>query len=213
MIKNIKLEQNNTNQPHFDDVYWNNRYSSNATNWDLGMVSPPIKNYIDQLQDKEISILIPGCGNAYEAEYLLDSGFKNVTIVDISPLLIRQLESKFKTYTDVNLNIVCDDFFNIEGKFDLILEQTFFCAIRPHFRKKYKDKIYELLTHEGKLVGLLFDREFVGNPPFGGSRAEYRYLFENDFFIKCMQPCYNSIEPRQGAELFIILIKDTTILS
>jgi hypothetical protein len=31
----------------------------------------PIKNYIDTLKDKDIAILIPGCGNTYEAAYLL----------------------------------------------------------------------------------------------------------------------------------------------
>jgi hypothetical protein len=29
----------------------------------------PIKNYIDTLKDKDIAILIPGCGNTYEAAY------------------------------------------------------------------------------------------------------------------------------------------------
>ena len=43
--------------------------------WDLGEVSPPIKSYIDTLEDKNIRILIPGCGNTYEAEYLLEQGF------------------------------------------------------------------------------------------------------------------------------------------
>jgi hypothetical protein len=34
-------------------------------------VSLPIKAYIDTLKDKDIAILIPGCGNTYEAAYLL----------------------------------------------------------------------------------------------------------------------------------------------
>jgi hypothetical protein len=47
---------------------------SNETGWDLGQVSPPLKAYIDQLTDKNLRILIPGCGNSYEAEYLLEKG-------------------------------------------------------------------------------------------------------------------------------------------
>ena len=28
--------------------YWNERYLNNASQWDLGAVSPPLKKYIDQ---------------------------------------------------------------------------------------------------------------------------------------------------------------------
>jgi thiopurine S-methyltransferase len=61
---------------------WNNRYLNDDIGWDLGEVSPPLKAYFDQLENKEIKILIPGGGNSYEAEYLLQKGFKNVFVVD-----------------------------------------------------------------------------------------------------------------------------------
>jgi hypothetical protein len=51
--------------------YWNNRYEADEIGWDLKIISPPLKAYIDQLTDKNIRILIPGCGSGYEAEYLL----------------------------------------------------------------------------------------------------------------------------------------------
>ncbi|MEO6233475.1 MAG: hypothetical protein ABJB11_05910 [Ferruginibacter sp.] len=35
-------------------TYWNNQYNANATGWDLGEVSQPLKAYIDQLSNKEI---------------------------------------------------------------------------------------------------------------------------------------------------------------
>jgi methyl halide transferase len=46
---------------HVTPSYWNNRYLEENTTWDLGQVSPPLKNYIDQLENKAVSILIPGC--------------------------------------------------------------------------------------------------------------------------------------------------------
>ena len=49
------------------ETFWNNQYNANTTNWDLGEVSPPLKEYIDQLTNKNLRILIPGCGNTYEA--------------------------------------------------------------------------------------------------------------------------------------------------
>jgi hypothetical protein len=40
--------------------YWNDRYKNDTAAWDLKEISRPIKEYIDQLEDKAISILIPG---------------------------------------------------------------------------------------------------------------------------------------------------------
>ena len=50
-----------------DSNSWNQRYISKNTGWDIGFVSTPIKDYIDQINNKNIRILIPGCGNAHEA--------------------------------------------------------------------------------------------------------------------------------------------------
>jgi len=66
--------------------YWNDRYKNNQTGWDLGAVSPPIKEFADSIENKELNILIPGAGNAYEAEYLFKSGFKNVFLCDIAEI-------------------------------------------------------------------------------------------------------------------------------
>ena len=61
--------------------YWSKRYQNNETAWDIGAPSTPLKEYIDQLENKNIKILIPGCGNAYEAQYLFENGFKNVFVI------------------------------------------------------------------------------------------------------------------------------------
>jgi hypothetical protein len=52
---------------------------------DLGKVSPPIKEYIDTLDNKIAALLDLGCGNTYEAEYSLQEGFTNITVIDIAP--------------------------------------------------------------------------------------------------------------------------------
>ena len=55
------------------------------TGWDIGGPSTPLVKYFDQLADKQRKILIPGAGNAYEAEYLWAQGFSNVHVLDIAP--------------------------------------------------------------------------------------------------------------------------------
>ena len=182
--------------------YWSKRYAENDAIWDMGKVSPPLKEYIDQLTDKNIAVLIPGCGNAYEAEYLIMQGFTNVTLIDISELLVNELKKKFPSG---NPRIIFGDFFELNEQFDLIIEQTFFCALDPVLRNKYADKMHDLLSENGKLAGLLFDQDFDGGPPFGGSKEEYEDLFSPKFKIVMMEPCYNSIPRRAETELFFIM--------
>lgn len=193
-------------QRYLDKSYWDERYNNGESSWDIGYVSPPLKAYIDQLADKNITVLIPGCGNAYEAEYLLQQGFTNITLIDISSVAAEAIKEKFSKYDD-KLKVIHGDFFDLQQKFDLILEQTFFCALDPSLRKKYTEKMYDLLRQNGKLVGLLFNRSFDDSPPFGGDKEAYMNLFAPLFDILVMEPAYNSIERRAGTELFMVARK------
>ncbi|MBS7334531.1 MAG: methyltransferase domain-containing protein [Weeksellaceae bacterium] len=182
--------------------FWNDKYETNQIGWDLKGPSTPLEKYIDQLDDKNIKILIPGCGNAYEAEYLLKKGFTNITLIDISDVLVKDLQEKFKNNPEIK--IYNQDFFTYKDSFDLVLEQTFFCALNPSLRPDYVLKMKEIVKPTGKLVGVLFNKIF-GNPfpPFGGTKEEYITLFSDQFEIKVLDDCYNSIKPRLGSELFI----------
>lgn len=191
---------------YFDKDYWEEKFANNETGWDIGCVSNPLKEYFDQLSNKNLKILIPGSGNGYEAEYLFELGFKNVFIVEWSDTAIKNLIQRFPKFTAEN--IFQEDFFLHQVKYDLIIEQTFFCSLHPSQREKYASRISELLCPKGKLAGLLFGREFNSpGPPFGGSKNEYVKLFEPYFNFKYFDECYNSILPRAGSELFINLIK------
>jgi methyl halide transferase len=189
-------------------TYWNNLYQTGETGWDMGMVSPPLKAYIDQLEDKQVSILIPGCGNSYEAAYLLEKGFENITLIDIAPVLVEQLQKQFAG--NKGITVLCGDFFEHGGKYDLVLEQTFFCALQPVLRRPYAVKMAQLICPGGKLVGVLFNRKFdTAGPPFGGQQLEYTSLFSPYFNMVVLEDCYNSHPKRAGNELFMILTGKT----
>lgn len=185
-----------------DADYWDERYRQHETGWDLGQASPALCAFIDGLTDHNSRILIPGCGNAYEAEYLLYKGFKNITVLDISPSLTDSLKSKWENVSGIK--VLCEDFFEHEGEYDLMLEQTFFCAINPLRRAHYCEKSASLLSDTGKLAGLLFNRTFPHDgPPFGGSSEEYQNLFSRYFKDVKIELCENSIAPRMSSEVFI----------
>ncbi len=189
-----------------DAEYWDSRWSKAQTQWDIGSAAPAIMQYAATIENKNIAILIPGCGNAHEAEALIALGFSNVTLIDISATLVTQIKEKYKDLRA--LNIVLGDFFEHQGTYDLILEQTFFCAISPDLRSAYAKKAYQLLQPKGSIVGVLFNRTFEHEgPPFGGNVEEYKNYFGTLFEIKKMETCYNSIAPRAGTEVFINLLK------
>lgn len=191
----------NQNEPtSIASEFWDQRYLNNETGWDMQQVSPPLKSYIDSLDNKNLKILIPGCGNAYEAEYLLSKGFKNVTLIDFSSVVTKKLKEK---YQDQPINIVNENFFTHKGKYDLILEQTFFCALQPSLREEYVKKCYELLNDGGKIAGVLFNKKFAPvEPPFIASDEEYHKYFEPTFTFLKFESCTNSIESRKGYEMF-----------
>lgn len=191
-----------------DQRFWNDRWQNRQTGWDIGAPAPALAAYISQLADTNLRVLIPGCGNAHEAEHCLRNGIAHVTLLDIAPDLVATLRERYRASIEAGrLSVICADFFEHTGQYDLILEQTFFCAISPDLRPQYVRHMHRLLRPGGKLVGLLFNRDFDGGPPFGGNIPEYRTLFEPFFQLRTLAPATNSIAPRAGTECFLIAEK------
>ncbi len=187
--------------PNLDHNFWNSRWTEGQTGWDIGDVSPAIRDYIDALTDKNIRILIPGCGNGYEGSYLHSLGFQNVYLMDLSELPLKAFAQSNPSFPKEHL--IAGDFFKMQEHFDLVIEQTFFCALDPSLREAYCAQMKKILSPSGRIAGLLFDRDFEkAGPPFGGNELEYRTLFSRYFSKVQIEPCLKSIEPRQGTEVF-----------
>ena len=196
----------NTDMPEFGKTeaqYWETRHAVSDTPWCLKMPSPPLTGYFGQVENKHSSILIPGAGHHYEAMWLLEQGFTDITVCDISATAIQRIRNQ--TGFSPHIRYIHGDFFRMTGSFDYIAEQTFFCALHPSLREAYARKISELLHEEGRWIAVLFDRHFEQpGPPFGGNKEEYKTLFSKYIEIKDISMCYNSAAPRQDSELFII---------
>lgn len=191
------------------EQYWTNRYDEAQTGWDIGYPSTPLKEYIDQLENKELKILIPGAGNAYEAEYLFNQGFLNTHVLDISSRPLAALKKRCASFPSDQL--IQADFFYHEGQYDLIIEQTFFCSFEPteKNRSAYAKQMSQLLKPGGKLVGLWFNHPLFeeAKRPFGGTKDEYLAYLTPYFSATVFDDCYNSIEPRKNKELFGVFLK------
>lgn len=190
--------------------YWTERYQEERTEWDIGYPSTPLKEYVDQLEDKGVSILIPGAGNAYEAEYLWQQGFQNVFVMDISEFPLKKFQDRNPNFPKKQM--LNEDFFEHKTQYDLIFEQTFFCSFIPtdDNRNAYAKHMVKLLKPNGKLVGVWFDIPLTGDlkkRPFGGDKELYLSYLDPFFETITYERCYNSIPPRMGNELFGIFNK------
>ena len=186
--------------------YWNSRYVNNQTGWDVGHLTTPLKEYFDQIHDKNLKILIPGSGHSYEAEYLFVNNFKNIFVLDYATTALKNFKKRLPKFPQNQ--ILEMNFFDSCGKFDLIVEQTFFCALDINKRRDYINKVSELLTDKGKLVGLFFDDNFNNeSPPYGANKNQYIELLSSKFNIIIFEKCFNSIHSRMNNEFFCIAEK------
>lgn len=186
-----------------DENYWSQRYEAKQTGWDIGYASPALMQYLDQIENKDISILIPGAGNGYEAVAAYEMGFSAVHILDFSPIPLAQFEANAPNFPKAHIHQ--ENFFTHQGEYDLILEQTFFCSLPIAMREDYAKKMKSLLKPGGKLAGLLFNREFpMDGPPFGGNVESYTQLFSKYFESVVLEPTNASIPQRRGTEVFLV---------
>ncbi len=170
-------------------AYWDQRYHEKKLGWDIGSISTPLKEYIDQLPRKDLNILVPGAGYGYEAGYLYEQGFKAVYALDISEKPLAGFQERHPHFPKDKLLV--SDFFELQRSgFDLILEQTFFCALLPGDRERYVIKMHQLLAEGGILAGLFFDFPLTEKgPPFGGDMEMYSALFTPLFSYQKIRTC------------------------
>ncbi len=198
----LNMQHTPTPSDFLSPAYWEQRYREGYTPWNIGHVSPPLRRFMEDIEDKATRILIPGAGHAHEAAYLHQQGFTQVWVCDWAPSAFQGLLEEAPDFPRAHLLVA--DFFALDMEVDIILEQTFFCAIDPQLRSAYARKAAQLLRPGGILAGLLFAEPFEQpGPPFGGTAAEYRPYFEPYFDILHMDLAPDSIKPRLGRELFV----------
>ncbi|MGZ3713294.1 MAG: methyltransferase domain-containing protein [Bdellovibrionota bacterium] len=191
---------------------WNQRYADGNTPWDLAGPTPEFQRLTEEkiFPQKGVA-LVPGGGQGHDAVLLAKSGLE-VDLVDFAPLAItRALELAHKE--SVRIYTYRQDFFALpslpfhRGRYDLMLEYTFFCAIDPGLRARYVETAAALIKPGGLLVGLFFPLSSKEEgPPFVVKREEVEELFRPYFDLKIETP-QRSIKPRDGREFLGIFTR------
>ena len=182
--------------------FWGAKYRVADWGWDLGQVSPPFVKVWESGLLKPGRMLIPGCGRGWEALYFAEKGFK-VTALDFAPEALIEVERRANE-AGLEIDECRQDFLNLSpeliGCFDVILEQTCFCAIHPTQRPRYVAAAKSCLKPGGELIGLFYSTRERGGPPFDTDPEDVRRLFEPFFELEHFALTPNSHPRRLGQE-------------
>ena len=171
-------------QPQF----WNERYATGRTPWDLGGVPPALTRYLALHPGAGARVLIPGCGSGHEIAAFAAAGY-TVTAIDFSPPVVQRARTRLGP--PLASRVIEGDFFTQvfpDAPFDLVYERTFLCALPPEWWPKIVARTAHLLKPDGLLVGLYFFGEKDDGPPFGLDSDEPARVFGAHFKLTADQP-------------------------
>ena len=171
--------------------FWNTRYESGQTPWDLGGVPGRLQQYL-QTHPRGGSALIPGCGSGHEIAAFAGAGYE-VTAIDFAPAAVTRTRARLGP--PLADRVLLGDFFTHDipaAPFDVIYERTFFCAIPPAQRTAYVQRMAQLLKPDGALVGLFYFGPERGGPPYALAPGDEPRLFQQDFALVRDEPVADS---------------------
>lgn len=171
--------------------FWCKRFGAGITPWDAGGVPQDVAALI--AAETPGTLLIPGCGSAWEAAAFASAGW-HTTALDFSPQAVaRAREVLAGGPQDLTVDLVCDDFFAfLPGRpLDLIYERAFLCALPRKLWADWGRRVAELLPAGGRLAGYFFVCEQLKGPPFGILPEQLEEL---------LAPAFERIEDRPVAD-------------
>lgn len=188
----------------YGEAFWSGLYRTGDTRFDKGRPAPAIVRMARQGDLPPGRVLVPGAGRGHEALALAALGWA-VTAVDLAPEACRDIETQARA-GGLSIDVRCEDALVTTlaaeaGRYQAVVEHTFFCAIDPARRPEYVEACADLLGPGGVLLGLFFVLGRPGGPPFDVTEQEIRGLFGARFAVERLRPCPDSFPERAGKEL------------
>jgi len=188
---------------------WQKHYDEDDLTWDIGEVAPPFVRLWEQGGIPRGRMIVPGCGQGHEVRFFADQGL-DVTGVDYARGAVERLQAELDRQ-NIPGRVVRQDFFELDSthdsRYDILLEQTFFCAIHPDQRSNYMETACRILKPRGWLIGLFYATGQEGGPPFNTTDQDIRALFADRFQFLKLEKCDHSHGRREGKEWLSVMIR------
>jgi SAM-dependent methyltransferase len=179
--------------------FWTVRYARGRTPWDFGGVPAAVKLFLASSSPPG-SVLIPGCGSGYEVQAFHAAGY-DVTAIDFSPAAVDQAKQILGVLAE---RVLLGDFFAYDFGprcFDLIYERTFLCSMPPSRRPDYANRVADLLSTRGRLIGIfLYAEQSAPGPPYPLTEKQAERLFANQFRLVRSELVTDSLPLFRGME-------------
>ena len=159
--------EKNSDSTHPD--FWTIRYATGRTPWDFGGAPAALKSFLAR-SSASGRVLIPGCGSGYEIQAFHTAGC-DVTAIDFSPAALDQAKKVMGSLAE---RVILGDFFTHDfgqRRFEIIYERTFLCSMPPSRWPDYANRMADLLSDEGRLIGVfLYTQQSKSGPPLYSHR-------------------------------------------
>lgn len=175
-------------------AFWDERFAQGVTPWDANGVPA---DFIQWLRGTPpCTLLIPGCGSAYEAKLAAESGWP-VQAIDFAPLAVERARALLGAHAGVVREA---DFFALTAPVQAIYERAFLCALPRERRAAWATQMAALLPPGAWLVGYFYFDDALRGPPFGIAPAELDSLLGARFNCVESRAPQDSIAVFQGKE-------------
>jgi hypothetical protein len=176
--------------------FWDERFERGFTPWDQAGVQPQFEAFANA--HPGAAVLIPGCGNAWEAGWLAEHG-RTVRAIDFASAAVASARAALGKHAAV---VEEADFYTYEPPFvpDWVFERAFLCALPLEQRERYAQRMAALLQPGALLAGYFFIGEPQKGPPFPIVRGELDALLSPYFTLRDDQPAVASLPVFEGRE-------------
>ena len=193
-----------------DRAFWQALYDTNDTRFDLRGPSTPFTDWLDAAQPRPGRAIVPGCGRGHDVVELARRGWEAIG-VDFAPTAIADGRiGALVAGVAERARFVEEDVFGLgpqhDQSFDLLFEQTCYCAIEAHRRDEYARLAARLVKPGGVLAFVVFPVDGrTGGPPFNIGVDEVPLRFAASFDLVSIGPPPRASAPaRTGKELFAV---------
>jgi SAM-dependent methyltransferase len=172
--------------------FWDTRFRGGVTPWDAGGVPPLFSAFLNG--KSALKVLVPGCGTGYEIRELAQRGH-DVLGIDFSEAAVEAAQAFLGP---LGGRVRKADFFALSGRFDLVYERAFLCALPRALWSRWAARMAELVKPGGELAGFFFFDQNEKGPPFGIAPHALEALLGGAFTLEVDR----AVDPSQSLPVF-----------